>query len=239
MSKTVQAGIMVLGISLYSMPAAAQTKVQYMSRAWDLKTGKLAYIEKHTEFWAAKEHRRSQIRYTWPDDRVFAVKNVNYTKGKSDPDFSLTDYRTGYQESAVKQGQSYTVSLREGKSQPVKTAKVTAASNMVVDAGFDYFIRQNFNALEQGRTLSLNFVAPARQDAFAFRIFKTGTGQVNQRPVLKLRLQLANQVLRLLAEDIDVWYYTDTRQLYLYQGISNINNADGKSYKVRIVFSYN
>ena len=51
-------------------------------------------------------------------------------------------------------------------------------------------------------------------------------------------MEIGNRLLRLLIDPIDLAYDLESRRLLVFEGISNLNNDDGKSYNARIVFEY-
>jgi hypothetical protein len=53
-----------------------------------------------------------------------------------------------------------------------------------------------------------------------------------------MNLELDNLFLRQIVKPIKLWYEAKTGRLKKYEGISNINGVDGKSLKVRVVFTY-
>ena len=54
----------------------------------------------------------------------------------------------------------------------------------------------------------------------------------------RMNLEIDNVVLRQFVKPIKLWYDMKDMRLQKYEGISNINGPDGKSLKVRVVFSY-
>lgn len=212
--------------------------VSFLARAYDMDTGKYIYSEHHKQTWNGDNLVAGDVYYRGTSGKTFVYKRLNYAGWEEAPSFYMRDYRDGYQEGVTRRGSAFTIFYREKKEEELKSKTRKTSGNIVIDAGFDNFIRNNWNDLTSGATKQIQFAVPSQQDFYPFNIKMAGSSTVKGKSVTKFRLTLDNTLYRLFAEDIIVYYYNDSKRLYSYEGISNINSPEGEKYRARIYFQY-
>ena len=212
--------------------------VRYRSNAYDMKTGKYMYTENHAEHWENGKHAYSVVTYTDPQGKVMAVKRIVFRKSKISPDFDLSDKRTGLEEGARINGNSATLYHKQSSSEAKKSKTLSVPSPIVVDGGFDYFVRQNMQSLLAGKTLTGNFTVSHRLDYFPCRIYKVKDLTYLERDAVMFVMEPTNVVIRQLADPIYIVYDKKTGRLLRFTGVSNLEGPDGNNYRVNIVFRY-
>jgi hypothetical protein len=212
---------------------AAEQVERFRGEAYDLATGKFVYSENHSAYYNGGVHVYSRVSYRDPSGREFASKTIRFQPNKLQPTYELRDTRDGYVEGIRREGGQTVYYARRKTDQPMQAKAVAAPAPAVFDAGFDYFVRENFDRICAGNNLSFYFAVPVELDYFRFRVSRQETGEL-----CRINLELDNFILRQLVKPIKIWYDTRERRLRKYEGISNINGPDGKSLKVRIVFNY-
>ena len=217
---------------------AIETK-KFNGEAFDLKTGKRLYYDNHEEFWENGKHIYSIIQYKDTNGKVFAKKRIVVQKSATRADFKLEDFRDGYIEGAEVTGNQIKFVYRKNEKEDVKEAVITAPNNAVLDGGFDYFVLENWDFILAGNKKILNLCAPSQQDCFKFVVFKTGETKRKGLDVVNMKVELNNPILAAFVKPILLVYAKDTKKLLQYDGISNINNEDGKSHVVRITYDNN
>ncbi|MEM9292562.1 MAG: hypothetical protein AAGD01_12845 [Acidobacteriota bacterium] len=230
-----------VGASSMASPASlndASDARSYVARAYCLETGELFYTEHHLERWEDGQHLGSEVQYRNPEGEVIAEKSISYTSGGPTPTFEMQDLRDGYREGAEVGPKSVRLYGRNTDGER-KESKLRLPRGAVIDAGFHYFIQQEWDALAKGKTRKLDFAIPIRGEFFSFRVRPTGQVKGSDgRQLLKMRFELANPLLRFLADPIQLTYDVERRRLRVYEGRSNIRDDDGKIYTTRIVFAY-
>lgn len=216
----------------------ANEYVEFYSRAFDLSSGKLLYVEKHKETWKDGVQFASEVRYVNPSGKLVAYKNLDYSKNKTKPDFEYTDNRSGYMEGAKFDSNKLHLKFKESPDEEVQTTNILGNENLVVDAGFDNFVKQNWHKLSSGNELQINFAVPERLNYYRFTINKTGTIEKNGIKLLQLRIVPTSKILRLLTSGINLEYSIENHRLMAYEGITNVSDDFGKKYKARIIFEY-
>lgn len=206
--------------------------------AYDLKTGRLIYTE---ERYQEDQDNRPQLwRFVYKDPtrQTIVTRNVRFTKSRIKPDYRLEDKRDGYLEGAELNGKQIKVFARRKAGEAIKEKYLEVPEPAVVDAGFNFYILENWERLISGEMLHFNFVAPIELDYFKFRLYKDREFENAGRKNVSFNIDIDNFLLRLFVEPIRVTYDVETRRLMVYEGLSNINNEQGKSHRVRMVFSY-
>ncbi|MBL7994904.1 hypothetical protein JNM05_05980 [bacterium] len=206
--------------------------------AVDRKTGKLIYTEE----------RKQADRPDGPGVWRFVYKNlagetivrriVNFEHSALKPAFRLDDLRNGYAEGAEIEGDKIKVFTGGSLNDPFEEKLLDVPEPAIIDAGFNFFVEQNWDRLMNGEVLPFNFVAPSQLDYVKLRVYRSGTTTHKGRPVVELNMDIDNFFLRLFVEAIHLKYDEETKLLVVYNGISNIYDDNGKSHKVRMEFNY-
>lgn len=212
---------------------AADKVVRFRGDAYDLSSGRFVYSENHTEYRKAGVHVYSRVSYRDRSGKEFANKLITFQVNKLQPTYELRDSRDGYIEGIRREGGQTVYYARRKADQPLQSKAIATPQPAVFDAGFDYFVRENFDRICSGKNAAFNFAVPVELDYFRFRVSMQESGEM-----CRMNLELDNFLLRQLVKPIKLWYDTKEPRLRKYEGISNINGPDGKSLKVRVVFNY-
>ena len=105
--------------------------------------------------------------------------------------------------------------------------KASKKNNLVIDAGFDDFVRLNWRELEGGKTVSFPFLVPSQLDTYNFKIRKHREVTIEGSAASVIRLNLSG-VLAWFTPYIEVSYRQADQVLMRYEGLTNIRNAEGQ-----------
>lgn len=227
--------LLLILASFFFVHAKLNVKEKYISYqgiARDLKSNKFYYTEEHTETLDHDVLKETMIQYKDSAGVVIAKKIINYTGNKVTPSFEQNDYRDGYMEGISFAGNKLIFKFRKNKSESVKTKSISIPDNLVVDGGFNYYIKGNWDRLVSGETKVFNFAVPSQLDYFSFRLYK----ESQKNDAVVFRMEPDNFVLRKLVDPIRVTYNMSTKRIVKYEGLSNINDKKGKSYLVKIMY---
>ncbi|MDE1898146.1 MAG: hypothetical protein KGI40_00060 [Xanthomonadaceae bacterium] len=196
--------------------------------------GRLVYIEQ--DFVWDGGTRRLTL-YRCPDGLPFARREDDARGGDpAAPDFALDDAQTGYREGVRRNADGMRrVYVRTNRASHEKSRPLPAARHLVIDAGFDAFVRAHFDALLSGVTVPVEFLVPSRLRAIGFRITRIEDTAAAARGEVAFRLELGRWFGFLLPH-IDVRYDLRTRALRRYAGLSNLRDARGDNIRVTIDF---
>jgi len=217
-------------------PALAATSAAisgYRGEARD-GTGTLIYVEQ--DFVWDGGTRRLTL-YRCPDGQPFARRQDDARGGDpAAPDFSLDDAQTGYREGVRRNADgTRSVYVRMHRDGREKSAPLPTARHMVIDAGFDAFVRRHFDVLRAGITVPVAFLVPSHLKTINFKITRIDDARAAAHDEVAFRLELGSWFGFLLPH-IDVRYDAQTRALRRYVGLSNLRDARGDNLKVSIDF---
>jgi hypothetical protein len=209
--------------------------VHTIGTAYDLRSDKPLYSEAHCVTGDALER---EVIYRDAGERLIAHKTLDYRTGQATPSYVQRNFYAG---------ESITVALREDTLEmtvgdlagagETASARLDGEKPLVIDAGFDAFVRENWDTLVAGQTLRFEFPFAARESLFALRIgpsqcsYDTSTDQC-------FRLELDNWVLRALLDPIELGYDAGHKRLARYRGLSNIGDGAGEGQVVDIRYRY-
>ncbi|APP77181.1 hypothetical protein BJD12_20330 [Xanthomonas vesicatoria ATCC 35937] len=212
--------LLVLGTA--PLNAAAVTRVD--GDVFDADQGTLRYRESH---WLLDDGGRL-VLYHCPNGQPFARKQVE--GGGTSPDFSLLDGRDGYREGVRKRN-----GVREMfQQQPGKPERSTALpegkDERVIDAGFDAYLRNHWDALASA-SQRVDFVLPSLQRQLGFRVERIDDNAGQRRFRISLDAWYGAAVPAL-----EVRYSIANKRLLEFRGVGNLRDPQGRYPRVRIVF---
>jgi len=147
-------------------------KADSIGLARDVKTQEPLYCEYH---FSVKGSTKAMVEYRDLSAALIAEKKLDYASGQLSPSVIQNDFRNGELRAVSKQmtnGQSEQVMLdiqyRSPNSQDLKESRINvspeqsstnssesnvegAPRSLVIDAGFDYAVRNNWEALYEGK----------------------------------------------------------------------------------------
>ncbi len=237
-------GLAVIGLALASAArattpesdAAKPERRTFQGLAYDHKSGDFLYTEEHEHSWDGPRLVTARVTYRAPDGRVIATKTLDFAAGAEKPTFRMDDARDGYVEGVTVGGAETELFQRDKADAELERSTIATPADLVVDAGFNYYLRAHWEELARGETLEFDFAAPTRLDTFRFQARRTGTKLVGERPAMVVAVELATPLVRWLLDPITLAYDQATRELLEWEGISNIDDDRDKPFDARIVF---
>lgn len=196
----------------------------YEGLAYEKKNGKLLYRESH---WLQDGQR--VVLYRCPDGRPFARKKV--LGASAAPDFELVDARDGYREGVRTRAGVREVYSRDAAGVAEKSKVLPYTGNQVIDAGFDAYVRQQWDALASPDKQRIAFLVPSRLQDMDFKLSPLAGNATSRRYGLALDAWYGG-----IVPSLTVTYATTDRRLLRFEGIGNIRTAAGKYPTVRIEF---
>ena len=112
--------------------------------------------------------------------------------------------------------------------------QVEYPSNTVVDAGFDNFVRQNWQSVLAGDPVEFRFLGPTRGEHYGFVLERVENEQIDADHVVQIRP--TGMVLRFLVDPI-VLGYNNSGALSDYLGLTNIRKNQDENYTAHIRYS--
>ena len=215
-------------------PAAEDQYLAYFGTATARHTAKFLYGEHHVL--KARDGRLAErvVLYTCRDGTAFARKTVSYEDPLA-PDFSFEDTSNGMQEGVRSAAKGREVFFRANRIEAEKAGRLPGDPGLVADAGFDEFIRMNWQPLMSGNPIALHFLVPSRLDAFVFQAQHLRSDSADGTPTEIFRLKLSG-VLGWVLPGIDVSYGALDHVLVRYDGVSDLRDPSGNNFQTEILF---
>lgn len=183
-----------------------------VGEAYDVENGELRYREIYR---CSTAGDRCVVEYEDPAGELIARKVVDYQRSLHSPSLQVQDLRQGT-----------TVSI-EGDSR----------EEVVIDAGFDNYVRLRWDDLMGGMTVRFPFLVVGREKPLKMTASKMEPAACPAQRMC-FRVALDNWLLGKLLTPIRLEYDADNRRLLQFEGVSNIRDVDGKSQRVRIDYRY-
>jgi len=198
--------------TLFFVSLAAKAEYQVIGKAYDRASGQYLYSEYHS---CSAGELECSVDYRDSSGQLIASKELNYSTGLTQPALLMKDYRTGTNTSV---GSQY----REG---------------LVVDAGFDNFVRHQWDVLAAGDTVKFPFLVAGFEEPLNMRAYLNRSRSCGDEE-LCLEISLDSWLLGFLVEPIHLVYSRNNRTLLSYQGLSNIRGENSESLIVDIQYLY-
>lgn len=226
---------LILMSLLLSASVGARADFSYQGEARDPESGALLYEEHHLLRRDGDRPLERRVLYRCPDGRAFARKRVQYAGSGRAPLFELVDERAGYREGTRATNGGIEAFVQTPREREERRATLDAGAALVVDAGFDEFVRSQWEALQQGETVRLDFLVPSRLDTYGFTLKRVGRVGEGEAAASVFRLSLGGLV-GLFAPDIEVRYRDADRRLMRFEGVTNIRTEGEDNLVARIDF---
>lgn len=181
-----------------------------VGEAVDPETGETLYLE---HYYCTENALKCSVLYLRPNQELIASKQIDYEPSLKAPELTFRDFRTNRQLSI---------------SPPDK--------DTVVDAGFDNFVRLQWQDLAAGEEVIFPFRLVNREKPLTMRASRDEKGCADGQLCLEVRLD--SWLLGALVDPIELIYDRDSQRLRRFQGISNLKSDAGRSQKVEIRYQY-
>lgn len=229
----------VLGLSMFASSVMADESYAVSGTAYNLKTGKIAYRELFT---GLDGNNEVHVNYAKPDGVIFARKKLNYNTEVFQPGLEFNDERDDETVSAVfDAGRLLLTHKKKGDSQ---TKTLYETSKLIIDAGVDAFIQQQWAKITSGKKVEFD-VAGARNlgiEKFVIKEIDSSASPLAYKGAAEtwkyFRVDTANKLSSIFVDPIYYAYEPEGKYLMRYQGRSNIDNDSGDAWDVRIEYEY-
>ena len=196
---------------LVSAVVAEDWPLQAVGRAFDESGETLLYSEYHY----CRSELACKIDYRKPGGDLIAHKVLDYSYGLHSPALIMTDYLSGKEE-RVGFGDS---------------------ENVVIDAGFDNYVRSRWVELAGGESIDFPFQVVGFDRPLAMKAYRADRGSCSPER-LCLEVGVDSWLLGLLVDPIALSYAVESRRLLRFRGISNLRDEGGETFQVDIRYEY-
>lgn len=221
-------------LSHASLADDVQTPSSALGQAYSLESGELLYTEQHQQL----PNQQHNVVYFEPDGEVFARKQIDFSTSLIRPSFQQRNQRNGEDIQVTQQADGFLIRYRESSDSKVETEVVSDKANMVIDAGFDAFVRQYWQPLMTGKAMDIEYLVPSKQTTFSFRFQQASCLAETPENAVCFTLSPVSWLVKMAVDPIVVAYDKDQKQLLRFTGRANISNAKGKYQSVDIRYQY-
>lgn len=222
-----QLGIFLALVGI-SFPTDILARVSHsVGVARDSVTDTIRYIEQH-QYLLTGGHL---VTYFDTEGNVLVERKITYPSLPQHPqiienDFTRNVKMIGYINANI----LYT---RKKSPNTEEFYEVPLDDSTIIDAGFDTFLRTHWDNFKVGKPQTYKLAITSRQRLLSVNIVKL-PGDKGLTPFV---VTPKNFLVRLLLPEIHLWY-DQSRRLFRYQGLTNLNLAKGQSRNVSIEFTH-
>lgn len=207
------------------------------------RAGQLLYCEYHYS-----EADQRKVLYVGPSGQIIATKLIDQTLSDIAPNIVQLDQRSG-ERREVRQlastiGSTFQLIYQKNRNTSAEQDTVTLKGDVIVDAGFDPFVREHWDELITDEVQRFNFIAPGRSDAIRLKLVPSpkasqcGQDTIDPKQALCLTLKVSNLVIGLFADNIYLTYDRSSKKLITYQGLVNLTDERGGSLSAILRYKY-
>lgn len=204
----------------------------YTGFAYKEGANTLIYTEQFTDKFVDGEQVESITHYFDTNHKHIATRKIDFSKSKFAPDFKTEDLRTGYIEGAEVADNNVKLFTKKDKNSPLVEKIIQVPEPVVVDGGFNQFIKTHWQELESEKSLSFNFTVSSSLDYYKLRAAKVAMNE-NE---LTIKVEPYKALLRWLANPIIIKYDRETHRILSYEGKSNIADDNGNNFTAKLVY---
>lgn len=231
--------LIFINLSLVLSSSYAESSNSFsLGEAFSLEDEKLLYREAHCP---RNYGLQREVFYFDPQGESIAHKSLDYRHGSATPAFVQHNYQTDEKTGVRFKQSDIELFYRDNKGviaeKSLDLAQQKPELPIVVDAGFDSFIRKHWDSLIAGENRQFRFALPTRGQLVDLRVSTTSCSYASERDQC-FAMAMDNWLFRMLVDDIELGYDPESRQLTRYRGLSNIEDADGNGIAVDIRYSY-
>ncbi|PPI83257.1 hypothetical protein KEHDKFFH_14895 [Marinobacter maroccanus] len=229
--------MVTLALMTASIPAVAQD-FRFTGTA-TTDNGSVIYEERHAVNGTCEDGifrpQQHEVAYHKPDsEESFASKALEYDASVLRP--TVDFYQPTFDEKmeiTYPEPETLVINWQTPRGESERF-EVAYPSNTVVDAGFDNFVRQNWQSVVAGEPVEFRFLGPTRGEHYGFVLERVKNDRVDADHVVQIRP--TGMVLRFLVDPI-VLGYSDSGALSDYLGLTNIRKNQDENYTAHIRYS--
>jgi len=212
----------------FGLAQVAEASVRHtIGIARDADDNSVRYVEHHQY----SENGDHAVRYFDPSQRVLLEKEMAYNGLPQHPRILQRDYVRDMEiDLRYDADRAIMVTSKDGGSEEF-TFEVSP--DIIVDAGFDAYIRENWDSFTSRPKQSMTFAIAGQNRLLAMNIERKAIDENGASFVVKP----ANWLVRMLLPELQLSYDQD-RQLARYEGFTNLKAESGRSRNVIIEFSH-
>ena len=234
----------VLVFAVWCMPSwgsepCPQNNADIVGIAVEGDDGQFLYCERYFQL----DDTRWRVEYS-RGDKLIVQKNIDYLLGGQAPLVEQKDYRTGeLRKVSLSEDQlQWRVAYRLNTGATAESKDVVKEGAQVIDAGFDSFVRQQWDVIDKGGAVVFDFLSIPHLKSIALRASrvdnkKCGSFNVEVEGGVCISVAANSRLLRFFVDPLTLLYDAQQR-LIVFNGVVNVQSADAKSQTATISYRY-
>lgn len=225
----------LLGGLILGAPALAMSPPEKLSgTAYDLDSGEFLYLEEH-QFRYDEEGQLlgDSVRYLDAEGALIGSKEVDYRRSVFLPEFLTTVNITGYQEGMRYEGDKLVLRRRANADAKMEEKSLDLDRCDAIDAGFHPLVQMRFEDILAGDTIRFRFCAAGSLVSVGFKAKRLEDGEIQGQRTVRVRIEISG-FLSFFVDPLILSYNPLNRDLIRYEGVSNVRDAEGDTYNIRM-----
>lgn len=217
---------------LYSTGAFANVAQAYVTG-----TAYLAGSEQvlYTENYIRDSATQTRVQYFNPQGELLAEKQLDFSRDEHAPDVNSKDFRLGSALTISTQNNTTKVQAQR-KGEPALDAAIDIEDKLVIDAGFDPFVQDQWHKLLAREEVRFRFLVPARKTAVKLKLSKRVCSAAADR--VCFRIKASNWLIAAVMPPIDLEYEKRSLRLMRFTGLGQLPDGKGNGQRVDIHYRY-
>lgn len=209
--------------------------------AYSVENGSIAYRELHYSS-PEQPNASSRVEYMDPQGQLIVTKQLDFSHSQTAPALDQVDLRTRSRIFTRYENDLLHTGYQRSGDDPLRTGTVKPAANLIIDAGFDSYVRSQWLRLLGGRGVTAAFYVPSRLGTIMVSIAPVSREECAdvQGEVLCLMIKPAGllRVVSWLVEPLRLAYDVESQRLLMFRGLSNLLDNAGQPQDVVVLFEY-
>ena len=192
------------------------------------------YTEKHSAVVDKDGFYKNLVtNYIDSSGQVFAKIQSNFDKNKVVPDYEFEDYRAKFKEKVTLEAATQKINIEFDKAGKVEKSSLEIKKNSVLSQGFHNFILSQFKNLMENK-LEVYFVVTNRNDQYKFVV----QNEKIEAGKMFISIKPANFFLNAIVPTTNLVYEIESKRLLTFEGLTNIDDSNGKTLTAKIDYTY-
>ena len=229
--------VLVSLLTMHQCVFAQESNVWAVGDAVHLDTAVPLYTETHC---ADGYGPASDVLYRGMNQVLLAHKVLDYSSGPLTPSFVQQNFYSQEVIAVKLEGDQLNMAVKEaGDADPEKSVVPVSQASipLVIDAGFDTFVIENWDSLVGGTSKKFQFPFAARKSLLTLRIHAARCSYDSDKDQC-FSLKIDNWLISMLVAPIELGYDPTLKRLTRFRGLSNIGDANGQGQSVDIRYRY-
>jgi hypothetical protein len=225
--------LILLWIALAAV-ARAEQMPDVVGEAFDLSGDVILYKELH---YYSHDGLQQQVIYRSLSGEEIARKSLDYSYGNKVPAYRQQNNLVNESVEVLWLENKLVLSYSTEAGQKLEKNTFDAPESLVIDAGFNFFIQQQWLPLIAGEKLKFSYPVPTRSTIIDMEISRVNCFDEQSLDIC-FRIEADNLLISWLMDPIEISYHKYSQQLSRYRGLGNVVDAAGDTLKVDIRYYY-